>query len=63
MIEIAHKIAAIIPLYNGEKFIEEALRRVVTQTLQPQEVIVVDDGSFEAPQVSSNGWRANIQSG
>jgi glycosyltransferase involved in cell wall biosynthesis len=41
------RIAAIIPLYNGEKFIADALESVFSQHLQPAEVVVVDDGSTD----------------
>jgi glycosyltransferase involved in cell wall biosynthesis len=41
------RIAAIIPLYNGEKYIGDALASVFSQHLQPAEIVVVDDGSTD----------------
>jgi glycosyltransferase involved in cell wall biosynthesis len=40
-------IVAIIPLYNGAKWIEQAITSVLSQTRRPDEFIVVDDGSTD----------------
>jgi len=39
------EIAVIIPLYNGEQWIGATLDSVASQTREPEEIIVVDDGS------------------
>ena len=41
------KVSVIIPVYNTELFVEEAINSVLNQTLTEIEVIVVNDGSTD----------------
>ncbi|MGN1166530.1 MAG: glycosyltransferase family 2 protein [Lachnospiraceae bacterium] len=41
------ELSAIIPVYNGEKYLEEALNSLINQTFEAFEIICVDDGSTD----------------
>lgn len=39
------KISVILPVYNGEPFLQECLESIINQTVPPDEILVIDDGS------------------
>lgn len=53
-------VAVIIPAYNAAPYIEVALRSVLQQTLPPQEILVVDDGSTDGTAGIAERLGANV---
>lgn len=40
-------ISVIVPVFNGEQFLDEALQSILDQTYRPLQILVVDDGSTD----------------
>ncbi len=55
-------ISCIVPVYNGECFVAEALESIFAQTYDPIEVVIVDDGSEDgtAKKLASFGERIRM---
>jgi glycosyltransferase involved in cell wall biosynthesis len=41
------KISVIVPVYNGEKYIDRCMKNLIEQTYKNLEIIVIDDGSTD----------------
>ncbi len=59
------KVSVIVPIYNGEKYLEECLDSILNQTVKDIEIICVDDGSTDRSneileKYSSNDARIRI---
>ncbi|MBI4782204.1 MAG: glycosyltransferase [Oscillatoriophycideae cyanobacterium NC_groundwater_1537_Pr4_S-0.65um_50_18] len=58
---MSSKVSVIIPAYNGDRFIGQAIDSVLAQTYANHEIIVIDDGSTDQTQQVLQPYRDQIQ--
>lgn len=54
------EISIIIPVYNGEKYLEQCLNSICEQTYSDFEVIIINDGSTDGSQKILNSFQKKI---
>lgn len=55
------KVSIIIPVYNGERFLAEAIDSALKQTYQNKEIIVVNDGSVDNSELIALSYKDKIK--
>jgi len=60
--EASQGVSVIVPVYNGQATVGETIRRILDQTILPEEILVVDDGSTDGTAVvlASFGDRVDV---
>jgi glycosyltransferase involved in cell wall biosynthesis len=53
-------ISCIIPVYNGERYLAEAIESILKQSYKPIEIIVVDDGSTDGTAVIASRYGKQV---
>ncbi len=61
MAELSKLVSVIIPCYNAERWVGEAVTSCLQQTYQPMEIIVVDDGSTDGSRDVLRSFGARIR--
>ncbi len=53
-------ISVVIPAYNYQKYVAEAIKSVLQQTLRPDQIIVIDDGSKDKTLEVINKYKNDV---
>lgn len=49
-------VSVVMPVYNGERFLAEAIDSVVRQNYRPLEIVLIDDGSTDGTKTIATGY-------
>lgn len=54
-------VSCIVPVFNGERYLREALESILAQTYGALDVIVIDDGSTDATAAIARSYGARVR--
>jgi glycosyltransferase involved in cell wall biosynthesis len=54
-------VSVVIPVFNGERFLREAVQSVLDQKYSPLEIIIVDDGSTDATETVARSFSETVR--
>lgn len=54
-------VSCVVPVYNGEAYLGEAIDSILAQTWRPLEIIVVDDGSTDDSAAVAEAYGAKVR--
>jgi glycosyltransferase involved in cell wall biosynthesis len=61
LIEVDQLVSVVIPVFNGERFLREAVQSVLDQNFAAMEIIVVDDGSTDGTPTVAQGLAGPVR--
>lgn len=54
-------VTCIVPVYNGERYLQETLEALAAQTYSPVEILVVNDGSTDGTRALIEAWGDRVR--
>jgi len=54
-------ISCIVPVFNGERYLPEALQSILSQSYRPLEIIVADDGATDRTAEIAAAFKARVR--
>ncbi|MGH7570892.1 MAG: glycosyltransferase family 2 protein [Gemmatimonadota bacterium] len=54
-------VSCVIPVYNGRRWLAEAIESLLAQSRPPREIVVIDDGSTDGSREATTGYGERVR--